>query len=82
MNQTEPEPSTYNAATRPTAKPSTVTAAENWPTTNTSTGRLVLLPTPTLPVYNLRVEDFDINDITYTWHWYMSRIYCESYHWD
>ena len=45
MNQTEQEP-----------KPSTSTAAENRPTTNTSTGRLALLPTPTLPVYDLRVE--------------------------
>lgn len=57
MNQTEPEP-----------KPSTSTAAENRPATNrptanTSTERPALLPTPTLPVYHLRLEDFDINDI-------------------
>ena len=56
MNQTEPEP-----------KPSTSTAAENRPTTNrptaTATERPALLPTPTLPVYHLRLEDFDINDI-------------------
>ena len=45
MSQTDQEP-----------KPSTSTAAENRPTTNTSTGRLALLPTPTLPVYDLRVE--------------------------